>query len=415
MRIIDEHTDIKGTVIIEDASIREVIAAGGKVRFTGKASCVIDGKGALLMPSFIDLHAHFRSPGFPEKETLESASLAAVAGGYGTLVCMANTKPVIDTIEAVSSLKTRSDALGLIDLYPAMALTRGMEGKELSDIKRLTLSNSSTVRLFSEDGKDVYDDRLFRDALNEARRLKRPVSCHCDAGGTEAEMAKQAGLPKEVWSRIEEAVATERALKLGAEAGCQMHLAHVSTQEAIRLLAEAKTRSGLISGEATPHHLALTDAARLGKTSFGAVNPILRAEEDRQALIEALKNGVIDAIATDHAPHTQADKAAGAPGFTGLETSFAVCHTFLVKTGQIDLSKLSSLMSAAPARILGLSDRGHIEAGARADLTIIDPEARWTPEPERFKSRGKNSPFAGLPLIGMVTMTLHKGVIVMMR
>jgi dihydroorotase len=384
------------------------------------------------MPAFVDLHAHFRDPGFPEKETLESAALAAAAGGYGTVVCMANTKPVTDTVEKALALKNRSDNLGLIDLYPVLSLTKNMEGKELAGITKLG-ANQDTVRMLSEDGKDVADDGIFLAAFAEARRLGIPVSCHCDAGGPEAEAAKKAGKTRDVWSRIEENVATKRAIELGKKAGAHVHIAHVSTKEAADMIREAREvlkkaifTDYSLTCEATPHHIALTaeDAHVLGDESYGRVNPSLRSEEDRRAVIAAIRDGTIDAIATDHAPHSEADKAGGAPGFTGLETSFAVCLTELTGEGPasknsntvdrrtIDLKRLLCLMSANPARILGLNDRGRIAVGLRADLVVADTKAVWTVKSESFKSRGKNSPFTGRTLRGKILLTLHRGRVV---
>jgi dihydroorotase len=419
-----------GSVILENGIIKKVMpqnaqTSDGRLSTQAADICdavydvVIDGKGLTLLPAFIDLHTHFRDPGFPDKETIESASLAASAGGYGTAVCMANTKPVLDTFEAIRGLKARSTALGLIDLYPAMALTKGMEGKEMSDIKRGLMKEAGgmplfpyPVRIFSEDGKDVVDDALFLKALSAAARFGAPVSCHCDNGGVEAEDAKRAGEPREVWSRIEENNATKRALRFGSEAGCSLHIAHVSTKEAVALVREAKQKKACkarVTCEATPHHIALTQetAVRLGKESFGRVNPPLRTEEDRCAIIAGIVDGTIDAIATDHAPHTAQDKASGAPGFSGLETAFAVCYTELVRKGVISLQKLSSLMSAEPARILGLEDRGTLQEGLRADLVIVDTEAAWTVYPALFKSRGKNSAFSGEKVWGKVLTTIR--------
>jgi dihydroorotase len=235
-----------------------------------------------------------------------------------------------------------------------------------------------------------------------------PVSCHCDAGGENA--------------------ATERAIRLGREAGCHIHIAHVSTKEALELIRKAKeslrvstSDSGFrLTCEATPHHIALTeeDARVLGDESWGRVNPSLRSEEDRRAIIEAILDGTIDAIATDHAPHSEADKAGGAPGFTGLETGFAVCLTELtgdsntVDRRTIDLKRLSCLMSANPARILRFADRGRIAAGMRADMVIADTEVLRAVKPESFKSRGKNSPFTGRTLRGKILLTLHGGRVV---
>jgi dihydroorotase len=447
--IVDEFTDMRGSVVIEDGIIREIISDEEDFpdnllndknleRCILKADMVIEGgeyaekRGLILMPAFVDLHAHFRDPGFPEKETLESASLAAAAGGYGTVVCMANTKPVTDTVEKALALKSRSDNLGLIDLYPVLSLTKNMEGRELSGITALDASQN-TVRMLSEDGKDVADDGVFLAAFAEARRLGIPVSCHCDAGGPEAEAAKKAGKGRDVWSRIEENIATKRAIELGKKMGAHVHIAHVSTKEAADMIREAKkllrtdkTSNYSLSCEAAPHHIALTeeDAHALGDESYGRVNPMLRSEEDRRAVIAAIQDGTIDAIATDHAPHSEADKAGGAPGFTGLETGFAVCFTELTGEGSalensnavgrktIDLKQLSFLMSANPARILGLSDRGRIAVGLRADLAVVDTESLWTVKSESFKSRGKNSPFNGRTLRGKILLTLHGGRVV---
>jgi dihydroorotase len=409
-RIVDVVNDFFGSIIIENNIIKEIIANTTNVP---DGNIVINGNAfnpsVVLMPAFIDLHAHFREPGFPEKETafpsetLESASLAAVAGGYTTVVCMANTNPVIDTAEKARALKTRAAALGLIDLYPVLSLTKNMEGKELSQIKGLLSADG--ILMFSEDGKDLLDDNLFLAAMGEAKRLGVPVSCHCDLGRAEDAQAEND--------------ATRRAIELGRKAGCKIHIAHVSTAEAAEIIRVAKknlvgsspTPHFSLTCEATPHHIGATeeDARRMDEKSFGRVNPPLRTEADRRAIIAAINDGTIDAIATDHAPHTKADKAAGAPGFSGLETAFAVCRSNLPDIG---LQRLSALLSANPARILGLGDRGGIAVGLRADLVIADTQARWNVEPERFKSRGKYSPFTDGELQGKILMTFNAGKIV---
>jgi dihydroorotase len=338
---------------------------------------------------------------------------------------MANTNPVIDTPAAALALKNRSHALGLIDLYPVLALTRGMEGEVLSDMSLLkgpVQETESWLRMLSEDGKDLCSDELLFRAFKEARRLGIPVSCHCDAGGPEVEAAKAAGSPRELWSRIAENHATQRAIELGKQAHGYVHIAHVSTKEALELIRKVKAavpgnadpEGFILTAEATPHHLCLTQgtAHTLGADTWGNVSPPLRTEEDRQALIEALLDGTIDAIATDHAPHTADDKLKGSPGFIGLETSFAVGFTELVRQDRIPLSRLSSLMSAAPARILGLTDRGRIAPQLRGDLIVVDTEAIWQVNPGLFKSRGKNSPFTDLVCTGKVLITIHQGRIV---
>jgi dihydroorotase len=445
-RIVDENTDMTGSVLVEGGMIREVSAGAA---CGDAAAMIIDGRELLsgqpdaeslplLMPAFIDLHAHFRdslSGGDLPPETIESACLAAAAGGFGTVVCMANTKPPLDTAEKAFVLKKRSDVLGLIDLYPVLSLTKNMEGKELSGITglsprtdpRRTAGEDGAVYvplMLSEDGRDIHDDSLFLAAMKEARRLGIPVSCHCDAGGPEAAEAKAAGKPRAVWSRIEENNAVRRAIELGKEAGCRIHIAHVSTREAAETIRQAKASAGrngagfVLTAEAAPHHIALTeeDAERLGGESFGRVNPPLRTEADRRALVAAIIDGTIDAIAADHAPHSKAGKEGGAPGFTGLETSFAVCYTELVSRALpdacINASRLSALMSAAPARISGLGDRGRIAAGFRADLVIAGTGGLREINADSFKSRGKNTPFAGRKLCGHILMTIHQGRIV---
>jgi dihydroorotase len=418
-RIVDADTDFFGSIIIENNIIKKIIT---DTEYVPDADMTINSgafsHSAALMPAFVDLHAHFRDPGFPEKETLESASLAAAAGGFATVICMANTNPVTDTVEKARALKARSDSLGLIDLYPVLSLTKNMEGRELSGIKHLP---AAEVLMLSEDGKDVADDSLFLAAMGEAKRLGIPVSCHCDFGGTEAEAAKKAGRPRAEWSRIEENNAVRRAIELGAKAGCHIHIAHVSTKEAAELIRTAKKNPPASDGfsltcEATPHHIGATeeDARRMGDESFGRVNPPLRSEADRQAIIAAINDGTIDAIATDHAPHTEADKAAGSPGFSGLETAFAVCLSHLTHeiTPNQELQRLSALMSKNPAQILGLRDRGKIAEGLRADLVIVDIQAHHKVNPAQFKSRGKCSPFADKELRGNILMTLNTGKIV---
>jgi dihydroorotase len=426
-RLVDETLDMPGSVWIEQGIIRDVFPQGAAVPETRlPMHQTIQGGGTLvLMPALVDLHAHFRDPGYLEKETLESGSLAAVAGGYGTVVCMANTKPVMDTLAKARALKKRADTLGLVDLYPVLALTQGMEGKVLSDIRLLPSPLHETepwIRMLSEDGNDVVSDDLLYRALQEACRLGIPVSCHCDAGGPEAERAKAAGKPREFWSRIEENHATQRVIELARQAQGHVHIAHVSTKESVDLIRKGKRmqqgKTGplgfTLTAEAAPHHLCLTQetAHALGEATWGRVNPPLRTEADRQALIEAVRDGAIDAIATDHAPHREADKVQGAPGFTGLETSFALCYQELVLQGRLTLSRLSSLMSASPARILGLTDRGRIAPKFRGDLLVADTEAVWQVNPDLLRSRGKNSPVPGLLCTSRVIMTIYQGSVV---
>ncbi|HUW70972.1 MAG TPA: dihydroorotase [bacterium] len=402
VRIVDEHTDRVGSVYIEGGIIAAIADEGVSLESYRPTRILEGGPGAgnnrlVLMPSFIDMHVHFREPGFSEKETLESGSLAAAAGGYGTVVCMANTRPVIDSIGAAKALRSRAQALGLIDLYPALALTRGMEGKDSSHLVEAAGSAliGDAIRMLSEDGKDIADDSVMLGAMEAAQALGLPVSCHCDAGG--------------------EAAATARAIRLAQKARCRVHIAHVSSAGALGAIRAARAAGFLgLTCEATPHHLALTrgDALSLGEDSWGRVAPPLGSEADRAALLAAVQDGTVDALATDHAPHRADDKLAGAPGFMGLETAFAVYLAELVRTGLIPLGRLSALLSANPARILSLPDRGLIRAGLRADLVLVDMEWPWTVRREDFRSRGANSPFIGRRCRGRVLMTLRAGSVV---
>jgi dihydroorotase len=305
---------------------------------------------------------------------------------------MANTNPAIDSVETASSLKRRADALGLINLYPAISLSKGMNGKELSPYLSNEAAETPAYKppLISEDGKDIADDDLFAAALRKAAARDTVVSCHCDLGGEDA--------------------AVERAILLGFGTGARLHIAHVSTKVSVELTRKHK-KNQYLTAEAAPHHIALTerDADKAGANTFGKVAPPLRGEADRLALIEALRDGVIDVIATDHAPHALTDKQNGAPGFSGLETAFAVCNTVLIKENHFSPQKLFSLLSAAPARILGLSGRGFIAKGNHADIVILDTESEITVDSGAFASRGKNTLFTGRKLSGYVILTLREG------
>ncbi|MDR0410111.1 MAG: dihydroorotase [Spirochaetaceae bacterium] len=403
--IIDAFTDIIGSVFVEGGRIADVLPEAAARQRAAGGAIVFDGDGRLTLTSgFVDMHAHFREGAPPEgggeaggnfdfcrKETLESACLAAARGGYTSVVCMANTNPPVDSAETAAAIKRRADALGLINLYPAVSLSEGMAGKRLSSYLSAKSEADYRPPLLSEDGRDVADDALFSAALRAAAERGAVVSCHCDIGGEEA--------------------AVERVVRLGMEAGVRFHIAHVSTSGATALLRSSKAACPSLTAEAAPHHIALTggSAAAADAETFGKVAPPLRGEGDRRAVIEALRSGVIDVIATDHAPHSEADKRGGAPGFSGLETAFAVCNTVLVKENHFTAQKLFSLLSAAPARILGLEGRGFVAKGAHADIVILDAEAEVHVDSGAFASRGKNTLFDGAKLLGRVLLTTRGG------
>lgn len=434
-RLVDRDTDTTGAVIVRDGKIESVLA-GFDGRPDAEGARFIDARGAALMPAFIDLHAHFRDPGFTFKEDLESGSRAAVAGGYATVVCMANTNPVISSAGDAAAVRERASRIGLVDLYQAVSLTRDFNGRDTSHLSDI---DPALVPLVSEDGREVASPSVMLEAMSACARTGAVVSCHCeDPSLTDGARALRAealssgaagfagdgssGRPApdqraleclaaagEILARAEDSM-TERNLGLAREAGCRVHIAHVSTARSLDLVRKAKAavrdagRNGFrVTCEATPHHLALTDALP------AIVNPPLRPESDRAALIAGILDGTVDAVATDHAPHTLADKAGGAPGFSGIQTSFAVCNTVLVRPGIVTLSRLSALMSANPAAILSLP-RGLLRAGLDADLVLVDPDGEFVVGTgDGWQSRGLNNPFAGSRLSGVVLATFRAG------
>ncbi|MBQ3688061.1 MAG: dihydroorotase [Treponema sp.] len=381
-----------------------------------------DAQGHTVMPAFVDMHAHFRDPGLTQKEDLASGSRAAAAGGFGSLVLMPNTSPVISSQEAALSNNRRGAEIGLAELFQSVSITRDFGGTDISHLEEL---DARLVPLITEDGHEVQDSAVMFRAMQVAAQKKLIVSCHCEdpflaaaarpvrtaalaefAKGKREEAARLLARADELL-RLAEDTATDRNIRLAAQAGCHLHLCHVSTAHCLEAAIRAKKAGQDLSLEVTPHHIGLTGEAMPG--IFNIVNPPLRAEEDRQALIEALISGDADAIATDHAPHTAEDKRKGSPGFSGLETAFAVCYTNLVLDSGMDLRTLSARMSAVPARLLSLNDRGLLKAGCRADLVIVDPEQCRTVRGEAFQSRGKYTPWEGSELTGQVTATFHAG------
>lgn len=431
-RLVDRDMDSFGAIFARDGTIERVFAGnlpsadyGTELeRLRADPSVeTVDARGAVLMPAFIDLHAHFRDPGFTQKEDVVSASRAACAGGYGTVVLMANTNPVISTGEAALAVNARVKAAGFVDAFQAVSLTRNFDGQDTSALSSL---DPKEVPVATEDGREVSSAAVMLRAMESCARSGVVVSCHCedpelarsakpfrDAALVAARAGEKSDEREnlacaERFLRLAEDTMTARNLSLARAAGCRVHIAHVSTKGAIEAVRESKAlaRDGsfAVTCEATPHHLSLTDAAP------EIVNPPLRGEADREALIAGILDGTVDAIATDHAPHTAEDKAAGAPGFSGIQIAFATVNTALAKTGRVGLEKLSALMSANPASILGLR-RGLLRPGYDADLVLVDPDATFTVDPESadWHSRGKNTPLAGKTLEGVVLATFKGG------
>jgi dihydroorotase len=435
-RLVDAQRDEPGSLFIRDGIIESIIP--GLLDKTALEELktheepesdselkLLNAQGLTLMPAFIDMHAHFRDPGQLWKEDIASGMSAAAAGGYTTLVLMPNTAPVISSAEQAADVVTRVEALNKGRVFQTVSITKDFAGDDTSHLHALS---AQAVPLVTEDGRDPASAAVLLEAMKRCAAKGITVGCHSE-DPTLAKAAlplRQQGLellrnhkPQEAQAafnsadtllRAAEDIATERNLRLAETAHCNVHIMHVSTAAAVDSIRQAKKRSSAaprrsthsVTCEATPHHLALT--ASLGQL----VNPPLRTEEDRQGLIAAIIDGTVDVIGTDHAPHSADDKQAGAPGFSGLETAFAVCFTALVQTGRISLQKLSSLMSANPASLLGLN-QGVILQGKEANLVLVDTETQWTVEPEKFRSKGKNTAFAGQTVTGKVVTTFYRG------
>ena len=378
---------------------------------------VLDASGKLVLPGFVDLHVHFRQPGREDKETIETGSRAAAAGGFAAVCPMPNTDPVIDHRGAAEWIRHEGERVGLVDVLPVGALTKGQRGEELTDFGELF--EAGCVAL-SADGRPLANGLLMRRALEYAKGFGRPVIQHAEdpglsAGGVIHEgrvstILGLRGIPSE-----SEAVVIARDLALAELTGGWVHFAHLSCAKSVELIRQAKQHGVRVTCEVTPHHLALTDAAVAEFNTEVKVNPPLRGEPDRRALIEGLKDGTIDCIATDHAPHTDWEKQAdfdSAPfGTTGLETALGVCVKTLIRPGLLSWSQLAEKLAVNPARIAGLNGDGLVN-GHPATLTIVDPDAEWTVEPERFVSKGKHSAFRGWALAGRAVAVIRRGVVV---
>lgn len=380
---------------------------------------VFDAAGLTVTPGLIDIHAHLRVPGQTHKETLETGTRAAAAGGFTQVVTLANTRPVIDDpllLEAVAAQAARE---GIVRVRVAAAVTKGQEGRELAPLGALARAGAVAA---SDDGRAVADAGVFRRALEYAKAFGLVVLDHAEDPGLagdgvvhEGTVAAALGLPG--IPSLAESVAVARDVELAGFTGARLHVMHVSARESLGPLRRAKERGFPVTAEVTPHHLALTvaEVARLRYDTSTKVNPPLRDEEDREALVEALREGVIDCIATDHAPHAADEKDLPyrkAPfGMTGFETAFALLYTELVERGRLPLAELVRRMTREPARILGLPG-GRLAEGDPADLAIFDLAAVWRVDPARFESRGKNTPLSGRELRGLCRATVVGGRVV---
>lgn len=384
-RIVDYSQDFIGDIYIENGKIKEV---GLDINI--EEVDLIDAKGLTLMPSFIDTHAHFREPGLTYKEDIESGSKAALRGGYTGVCLMANTKPICSSKEILEEVRNREEELNLIDLHQCISVTKGFNGKDISHLD--DFSNDNKVKAISDDGVGVMDSDVMYKAMLKAKEYDWIIMSH-------AEDHKFSHIDM----RIAENIMTLRDIYLAKETGARLHMCHVSTKEAVGYIREAKKQFNNITCEVTPHHIYLTK-----DISNYRVNPPIREKDDASEIINAIKDGIIDCIGTDHAPHTKEDKEKGAPGMVGIETSFSICYTRLVKSGAITLNKLSEIMSTNGANILGMN-KGRITPGVEGDIVLLDLDKNIVVNSNDFHSKGKNTPFEGMEFYGEVQMTIKEG------
>ncbi|MGX7679558.1 dihydroorotase [Jatrophihabitans sp. DSM 45814] len=405
-------------VLIADGLIAE-IGPGISVSREGVPVEIIDGRGAILLPAFVDLHTHLREPGREDAETIESGSAAAALGGFGCVHAMANTNPVADTAEIVEQVQRLGREAGLVDVRPVGAVSKGLAGEQLAEIGNMARS-SAAVRIFSDDGHCVSDARLMRRALEYLKPFNGVLAQHAQdprlADSTccahEGEISGRLGLPG--WPSVAEESIIARDVMLAEHTGSRLHVCHVSSAGSVEVIRWAKSRGIDVTAEVTPHHLLLTCDLLTSYDPVFKVNPPLRPAEDVQALRAALADGTIDAVATDHAPHAGHDKdhafGDAAFGMLGLQTAVGVVIEAMINTGLLDWAGLADRMSVRPARIGGVSEHGRdIRVGEPANLTLIDPESSWLVDPDQLASLSTNTPFAGRTLPGVVLATLLRG------
>lgn len=414
---------IRNGIVVDPASKTEkkkdvLIEKGTIVKIADKikepAEQVIDAAGCYVMPGFIDLHVHLRDPGLEYKETVETGAAAAAHGGFTTIVAMPNTKPVADRPDVIDYVHKKAQTVTKVHVLQAGAVTKGQAGQELSDIDGMVKAGCPAI---SEDGKSVMNSWLYREGMKAAAKNGIPVLAHCEDinlvhGGVlnEDARSKELGMPG-ITNAVEDVIVA-RDILLAKETGVKLHLCHCSTKDSVEMVRQAKEAGLPVTAEVCPHHFTLTSDDIPGDDANYKMNPPLRTKEDLEALREGLRLDIMDVIATDHAPHGKFEKEQSirkAPfGIVGLETAAALTYTELVRTGILSLMQMSEKMSLNPAKVLGL-DKGILQEGYSADIVVFDTETEYKIDPDTFRSKGRNTPFAGKKVYGKVKATVIDG------
>ena len=389
--VIDSSQNFIGDVYIENGKIEEL---GTNINKEGVE--VVDAKGLTLMPAFVDTHAHFRDPGLTYKEDLETGSKAALRGGYTGVCLMGNTNPVCSTKEVLDYVKNKEKELNLVDIHQCVTITKNFDGKTLSHLE--SFKDDERIKAISDDGVGVSDSRVMMEAMKIAKENDWVLMSHAESSEF-----------SDIDMRLAENMMTWRDITLAKVTGAKLHMAHVSTKEAIKYIIDGRCQGVRVTCEVTPHHIALTR-----DVNDYRVNPPIREKDDVEFLLKAIRHGDVECIGTDHAPHTKEDKDKGSPGMVGLETSFPICYTTLVKDGVITINRLSEMMSRNPSKILKMN-KGNISVGLDGDLVLVDLNKEITINSEEFSSKGKNTPFEGMEYYGEVVMTIKSGKVLYKR